>query len=526
MFKQTITLLLFNSSSIVTWEYGEIILATYNTTSFAKTMEKLGNVKSDYILFWDADNPIPTKEQLSSVIASKGDLWHIGSKLNFAIELPLLDCVQPTTMHHLKVDSSMDHTSWKVSLRGSLMKKSVLDQIPFVKKAASMDIVSLDFGFKAMKSGVITRYSEILAKNTIRKETSAFNLNEELSFIRNNFDKKAFVWCYVLYFFKINPLQFFRLLKIKPVTVSQPYTREVSTVNLSELDTSVSIVIATLERYECLVDELLELRLLQLQPKEIIIVDQTIQEKRSTEFLKDFEDLPISYLESNKIGQCSARNLGIKKATGKFIWFLDDDMKEIPVDYLERHLQNMYSFNADVSCGIPDEIGTNYIDRSIKKIEISDGLPMGDTIVKRELLIEIGGFDVKMDQKQSEDQEIGLRCFKQGALSIKDNQMRILHLRASRGGLRNHNVRKITFASSRNSLTQRRFLHHSEIYLNLKHFDQKKVKKAILLNIRGTFIIRGGMLKKGIKILIAFFMLPHTLYITKKNITLAKKMIE
>ena len=259
--------------------------------------------------------------------------------------------------------------------------------------------------------------------------------------------------------------------------------------------------------------------------KEIIIVDQTPKEKRSKEFLQSFDDLPIVYLETDKIGQCTARNRGIEAAKSKFIWFLDDDMEEIPTNYLEKHLITIYSMNADISCGIPDEIGTNYIDRSIPKIELSGGFPTNDVLVKTDFLLDAGGFDVKMDQKQSEDQEIGVRLIKNGALSIKNNQLRIVHLRASRGGLRKHNVRKITFASSRNSLFQRRLLHHSEIYLNLKHYTRKQVYKLMLLNIRGTFIIRGFITHKILKVIIGLLLFPNTLCKIIKNLRLAKNML-
>jgi hypothetical protein len=110
-------------------------------------------------------------------------------------------------------------------------------------------------------------------------------------------------------------------------------------------------------------------------------------------------------------------------------------------------------------------------------------------------------------------------------LSIKNNQLRILHLRASRGGLRNHNVRKVTFSSSRNSLIQRRFLHHSELYLSLKHFSKEQVRKSLWLNIRGTFIVRGNFVKKLLKIVIALIVLPHTLFEVSKNLKLANKML-
>ena len=427
-------------------------------------------------------------------------------------------------MLHVSINDKINHSSWKKTFKGCLLEKRVFEEIDLANYSNCLDIIGLDFGYRAMKSGVITRYSSLLSESIVSANIKLSKL-DELLFIRNNFDAKAFFWCYITNFFSISPFSFLEASKRKRKVQFNVYNHTVSNSILENKDISVAIVIATLDRYSFLKDELKEIASLKLLPKEIIIIDQTVKERRDKTFLKSFTHLPIKYIEADIIGQCTARNKGIEVAESKFIWFLDDDMKDIPPNYLEKHLEVIYNLNADISCGIPDEIGTDYIDRSIKKIELSEGFPTNDVLVKRKLLLEVEGFDIKMDQKQSEDQEIGLRLVKNGALSVKNNQLRIVHLRASSGGLRKHNVRKITFASSRKSLWERRFLHHSEIYLNLKHFSEEQVSKSIRLNIRGTFIVRGNILKKLIKLLFAILVLLHTFYRISKNFKLAKKMI-
>ncbi|WP_152287197.1 glycosyltransferase family 2 protein [Flavicella marina] len=520
----SITLVLFNETTSIKWVFGEKYSIKQSTIH--KVKDSILSNDSKYVLFWNAEHPIPTEKILHDVISSKGDLWHIGSKIGFAESLPLLDSIQPANMLHVKVDYNIDHTSWKISFDGCLMKKSVLNSIPLQEQSKSLDVLALNFGYKAMQSGVLTRYSSLLAQEIEPCIRTKIKAKDEIVFIRNNFDKKAFIWSYLTNFSRISALRFFKEFIRKIDKLESVYEQSIDEIQLSENDCSVSIVIATLERYECLRDELKELKGLNLPAKEIIIVDQTPKENRDQSFLNDFKELPIKYLQTDKIGQCSARNMGIKNATSTFVWFLDDDMQDIPSNYLEKHLKTIYALNADVSCGIPDEIGTEYIDRSIPKVELSEGFPTNDVLVKRKLLLTVGGFDEKMDQMQSEDQEIGLRCIKSGALSVKNNQLRIIHLRAARGGLRNHNVRKITFSSSRKNVRERRLLHHSEIYLNLKHFSQEQVKKLIILNIRGTFIIRGGILKKLLKFGFALLYLPNTIVVLKKKYILANKLIE
>lgn len=521
---RTISLVAFNDVADVEWKFGNKFSIDYSVEAIENVREEIIKENSSFILFWDLKNTLPNIDALEEIIESKGNLWHVGSKVGLKNKPKLLEAIQPTNMLHMEINNSIDHSSWKHTFKGSLMKYNVFEEIELSNYSNSLDIIGLDFGYKAMKSGVLTRYSHLFLQEKMVSTNLNLTKKEELLFIRNNFDTKAFVWCYLLCFLKISPYLLLKAYKKKEKRTHNIYEQNTSQRNLLKgKDLSVSIVIATLERYPYLEKELEELRLLEIPVQEIIIVDQTPKENRDKEFLKSFDDLPIIYIETDKIGQCSARNKGIEIATSKFIWFLDDDMEEIPANYLEKHLETIYALKADVSCGVPDEIGTDFIDRSIPKIELSDGFPTNDVLVKRSLLLIVDGFDVKMDQKQSEDHEIGIRCLKEGALSVKNNQLRIVHLRASRGGLRNHNVRKVTFASSRKNLFQRRFLHSSEIYLNLKHFSKEQVKNLILLNIRGTFIVRGGMVKKIIKILLGFLLLPNTIYKINKKYNLAKK---
>ena len=518
-----VTLVIFNEKTPIDWSCGEKISINFTTNDLLANREKILETNCDYILFWDAINALPKSSDLENVIKTKGNLWHIGSLIGLKDKPELLDYIQPTSMLHVRIDSKIDHSSWKNSFRGCLLEKKVFKLVLLANYSNSLDIISLDFGYKALKSGVFTRYSTELTKTLNEIDNLQINLKEELQFIQQNFDTKALYWTYLNNFFKVSPFTFYKINKERKHSFLKTFDQNLKKNILKDKDLSVSVVIATLERYSFLIAELIELRKLEIPLKEIIIIDQTPEEKRSIEFLKGFDDLPIVYLESEVIGQCTARNLGIKHATSKFIWFLDDDMEDIPVNYLRKHLETIYSFKADISCGIPDEIGTKYIDRSESKIEVSDGFPTNDVLVKRNLIDEVGGFDVKMDQKQSEDQEIGLRCVKKGALSVKNNQLRIIHLRAPRGGLRNHNVRKITFSSSRNNLFQRRYFHESEIYLNLKHFSKTKTVKSILLNLRGTFVIRGSFFKKVLKIIVSTLFLPYSILILYKKYSKAKQ---
>lgn len=521
--KNSITLAVFNASNSIYWNFGTVVNLENSTQSLLKNRQKILDAQGDYVLFWNAENELPKQDLLEKVISSKGNCWHIGSAIGLKSYPKLLDAVQPTHMQHVVIDENINHSSWKASFQAMLIKKVVFEHTGIESYSNSIDVLGLDYGYNAMKNGALIRYNVDLASAVKNAIIPKISKNEELFFIKKNFDKKAYIWAYLMNVLSVSPLQFLKGFSFKSKPKQERIHYNVS-VDLSNKDKSTSIVIATLERYGVLANMLKELRELSLKPLEIIIVDQTEKSRRSQEFLNEFTDLPIVYIETDKIGQCSSRNLGIQKAKGSFIWFLDDDMAEIPSNYLEKHFQTIYALNTDVSCGIPDEVGTTHINREKQSIYVSDGFPAGDALVKRSYLQKIGGFDEKMDQLKSEDQELGLRLVKEGALSVKNNQLRTLHLRASRGGLRNHNVRKVTFSSSRNSITERNIMHFSEIYFLNKHFSKAQVQQLLLLCIRGTFIIRGNLLKKISKLLLSFIMLPNTLYKLWKNSKKAQKL--
>lgn len=520
-----IILVLFNGNKKTNWKYGKVYTIPYTTKALLENRNSILNEKSDYILFWDVRNKRPSYKSLLKITEEKGDIWHIGDAIGLKDKPSLLKIVQPTSMWHVQVKKTINHSSWKCTFKGCLLKKELFDSIPIDDYSKSLDIIGLDFGYNAVKAGAMPRFNQQLARQVTVSIVPKIKLRDELAFIKRNFDSSAFFWCCLLAFFRISPVYFFRSLRLKKKAVTPLTVRKKE----SEIDMDayrVSIVIATLHRYPYLKDQLAEIRNLDPRVNEIIIVDQTPKNDRDTSFFDNFLDMPITYLTTDTIGQCSARNIGFRAAKGNYIWFLDDDMQEFPEDYLAQHIETLEIHKADISCGMPDEVGIDYIDRTMPKMFLSDGFPTNDVLLKKELLEECYGFDEKMDRLQSEDQEIGLRLTKKGALSVKNNQLRLLHLRAPKGGLRAHKVRRVTFSASRKNLFKRRLLHYSEIYLSKKHFPGKNIFYLLLLNIRGTFIIHGNIYKRLLKILIGFVMLIPTIFVLYKRKQLARQMFK
>lgn len=172
---------------------------------------------------------------------------------------------------------------------------------------------------------------------------------------------------------------------------------------MENMSDSVSIVIPTYNRSELLKKAVKSLQVQTCQNIEIIIVDDCSSDD-TAEVVKNMKDVRIRYIkhETNK-GGSEARNTGLKQANGKFIGFLDSDDQWLP-DKLEKQLN---AFKENPSAGVVytgvkvvnenrviEEVIPQYKGNLLTKLIEGNCLNTTSSIlVKKELLIEVGGFD-------------------------------------------------------------------------------------------------------------------------------------
>jgi glycosyltransferase involved in cell wall biosynthesis len=365
--------------------------------------------------------------------------------------------------------------------------------------------------YRALFKGVLFRPAEQV---NVRPSSIKYPTTDQLLFIRLRWNKAWFVYVLIRYLLMgrvdntctVTNLR--SLWKLRSAIQSKPIRHEGwKDHDLMQSAYPVSVIIPTVERYSYLFTVLKHLQKQTIKPREVIVIDQTPVKLRQEQFVQDFGDIGLIYLTLETLGQCTSRNMGLLKSTGDYILFIDDDV-ELKPDVIEKHLKCLEYFDADVSCGVCDEVGAGPVSPDFNLIRNSDVLPTNNGMVRRSALMKSGLFDRAFNQGQRADGELGARLYKSGARLILNPEIRVLHHRAPRGGLRKHQVRKVTYATSRKYITHFRLPHATEIYLNRLHFSKAEQQEAIVLSLLGCFSIRGGFIKRVAKVLFATFIFP------------------
>lgn len=512
-----IDLVLFGSSDItaISWEWGKVYHSNFEINTVNTLISKIRNTHG-YILFLDSALALPSPNILEQLVESNIDISHAGLKFDLASKVNFLDYVTPISYFNLDQSVEVEITSWKISLRCCLVKKDVLQQFPFVNpQFESFDAAVLEWGYRLIWSGATMRYYPHLVDTTFK--STDIPIKDQVRFLHIFFGKKWLYWSAIR---SIIELMSFHWAYHALVYKAKAYNELIGQVrnhqiwkehSLTSSDYKVSVIVPTVDRYQYLFTLLDQLRNQTIKPFEVIVIDQTVLDKRQMIDNIRYKDIGLKLIYQEEPGQCSSRNEGLRQSKGNYILFLDDD-DEIKPDLIEQHLRCLNYFKADVSCGVCDEVGAGPIPKEYNLIRMSDVFPTNNGMLRREVLYKSGLFDLTYNRGQKADGDLGARIYISGAKMILNPEIRVLHHRAPMGGLRKHKVRKVTYSSSRRLLTHFRLPHVTELYFNQIHFTKSQQEEYMWLTILGTFSIRGGLSKKVLKTMWAIINFPLNLY--------------
>jgi len=191
----------------------------------------------------------------------------------------------------------------------------------------------------------------------------------------------------------------------------------------------ISVVIPTYNRYEVLKRALESVYAQSYQAKEIIVVDDGSSDNTS-QIQKDFPN--IKYFYQNNSGVSSARNLGINKASYKWLAFLDSD-DEWHEDKLKLQVK-FHTNNVDILISYTDEkwIRDSKEIKVPKKYQKVGGFIFKEclshcfiapsaTIVHKDLLHEVGLFDESLEV--CEDYDLWIRIAIEHKIGLIDEKL-------------------------------------------------------------------------------------------------------
>ncbi len=508
--KHKIDLVVFGDRDFTDWKAGNVLSCNETLSEIAKTIQQLKlTVSADgFILFLGMGQGYDA-EMLDALIENDKtiDVWFNAVQSDKLSWPGLIDLVSPINYFNMNVPVHLTNLS-NLRLHGLLINKRVLAGNIFLDpRFTTIESAIKEWVYRSIYSGVL--FQHYAAHRTLELQDESIPFDDQLRFIKYRFGQKWFYWCAMRSLNFGN--SFFKIRNEKPEMVRILDHSAWKETILENKAPRVTVLIPTIERYSYLYTVLKQLETQSILPYETIVVDQTPKDERQPLQISATSKINLQYFELEQAGQCSSRNLGLQKSTGDYILFIDDDV-EIENNLIEKHLKCIHYFNADVSCGVCDEVGAGPIPKDFTFIRHSEVFPTNNGMVKRDVLEKSGLFDLAYDKGQRADGDLGARVFKTGARMILNPEIRLLHYHAPRGGLRKHKARTVTFASSRQHITHFRLPHITELYFAKIHCSQLQQREQIILTFLGMLSVKGKRLKKIAKIGYALLMMPSVLY--------------
>lgn len=262
---------------------------------------------------------------------------------------------------------------------------------------------------------------------------------------------------------------------------------------------TISVIIPTRNRYDYVRLLLSDLLKQTVSNFEIIVVDQSDQERLLEH---------CQYIYTRSKGPCVSRNLGVAKASGDILVFLDDDAR-VGSDFVAQITTPIVSGKFDAVAGAICDPAGNYLfenahyltrDNSnfIKvltsnpdspKSRITLSFPGGCSAILTQVFHEVGGFEERFDPTGAgEDREMALKLYKGGFSTWYNAHAKLLHEAAPVGGSRDVGSRVLMLDVHCYKMCQKHF--SDELASVLKKTIIGTYRKRFLLSILNFKLIR------------------------------------
>jgi len=187
----------------------------------------------------------------------------------------------------------------------------------------------------------------------------------------------------------------------------------------------VSVIITTYNRAELICKTIDSILSQTYKNFELIIIDDGSTDN-TKEVIKMYSDSRLQYIKTdNWGGPARPRNIGIKKSSGQYIAFCDDDDIWLP-EKLEEQVKAITNSKSKMIFSMQKQFGgTNIfssyfgigplpfkVNTSANNLLKTNCIPLSSVMVEKLLLSEIGGFDERRSFIAIEDNDLWIRVSK------------------------------------------------------------------------------------------------------------------
>ncbi|HEY9177103.1 MAG TPA: glycosyltransferase [Flavipsychrobacter sp.] len=499
-------LIYFSVDKSENWQLGNSFHSGLSVHELHHTLSKLvSETVAEWVVFWDYTLGDPDTDLIQELITRPVDVFHAGLRLGTRGLPDVLNYVHPTWMYNADGENEMTHGNFRMSFRACVIRTEVLKKIGLPStNYDTLEMAGIACGYNVLKQGGIIRYhSGLISKDIVDK--SDIPLKDEWAFARQFFTKKWQRW--ILFNkpgFIANLTAWQKTSSVKYVN-AKPSLHSSAVANTPAQHKTVSVLAPTLDRYPYLEEELRELNEQTILPHEVLITDQTDENRRQQIDFSKYPNITVRYFPQNEKGQCLAWNKLIEEATGEYIFFFGDDAYDIKPGLIEKMLQTMQRFEADMVASNVREKGIVY-GAANYHYYMSDTFPI--TLIKKSAVLNAGKMDMFFNRNVKADHDLAMRCHLNGALMIYDPSAEIGHHRAPSGGLRAHNARVITNFMTKNTITKVLNPGPSEIFIARKYYSEKQLISHVRIKYMNQLIINGNILKKIARLLFLLYKIP------------------
>ena len=519
-----IDLVCINKEDHVEWTSGVVYDIAKDVADLCNVVDEIKyKTNADWVLFWDYANGQPDMQLINELSGRPVDVFHAGLKLGIKGLPDVLNYVHPAWMYNIDGSEDVAHTNFRLSFSACMIRVGVLRLLGApAANYKSWEMMGVSYGYEVLRSGGVIRYQHDMINDGANVNVHV-PLFDEWVFARRFFEKRWQVWTL------LNKGRFFANLNQWLKTENVKYRSVKPALHPSEKTTqtverkSVSVLAPTLDRYPYLEEELRELNEQTILPHEVLITDQTDKESRQEIDFSKYPNIMVKYFPQDDKGQCLAWNKLISEATGEYVFFFGDDAYDIKPDLIEKMLQTMQRFDADMVASNVREKGIVY-GKTNYHYRLSDTFPI--TLIKKSVVDAAGGMDMFFNRNVKADHDLAMRCQLNGALMIFDPSAEIGHHRAPSGGLRAHNARVVTNFMAKNTLTKIINPSSSEIFIYKRYYTDKQYKQHVRIKYMNQVLINGNILKRMLRIFVMLYKLPYIIRGYKANLRTAEQELQ